>query len=258
MMVLIRIFILFLCIGFAKCQSPKDSSTLEIKYKYTYLIDTLDKNNTLSEPMVLLTNGQKSIYYGENHKIFMDDFRKQLQDAVKTGKVIDPSSNVSKARSSHSVYKDNNLIYISAPLGGTRYIFEIDEPIWKIYNKETKDISGYKCVKAITKINNRTYTAWFTYDIPISDGPYKFKGLPGLVLKLNEENNYISFDLLSLKKATLSIEFKKEKGVIVTKEQYLAKRKEYLDDPSQGRINTPEYRKIVEEGKKRHNNFLEN
>jgi len=208
--------------------------------------------------MILLVNNQKSLYYSENYKALIDGFGKQLQDAIKTGNIVDPS-NLPKAQVRHSVYKDNNIIYISAPLGGVRYAFEIKEPIsWKICNDEIQEISGYKCIKAITKINNRMYIAWFTYDIPISDGPYKFNGLPGLILKLNEEHHYFNFELLSLKKVMLPIEFNKEKQIIVSREQYLSKRKEYLKDPSQGKINTPQYRQYIEENRKKNNNFLEN
>ncbi|MCJ7932734.1 MAG: GLPGLI family protein [Chryseobacterium sp.] len=111
-----------------------------------------------------------------------------------------------------------------------------------------EDIQGYKCKKATGKAGKRMYIAWFTYEIPINDGPYKFKGLPGLVLKVYDENKFFNFELLSITKIHVPIEYKK--GLLITKNQYLAKRKEYMDDPSQGKINTPEYRKRIEGNKK--------
>lgn len=42
----------------------------------------------------------------------------------------------------------------------------------------------------------RKWTAWFSLDIPISDGPYKFRGLPGLIIFLYEDNNKHNFLLL--------------------------------------------------------------
>lgn len=42
------------------------------------------------------------------------------------------------------------------------------------------------------------YTAWFTTEIPINDGPWKFHGLPGMILKVSDgEGNfqYIAFGL---------------------------------------------------------------
>ncbi|WP_081414005.1 GLPGLI family protein [Chryseobacterium daeguense] len=77
-------------------------------------------------------------------------------------------------------------------------------------NKSTSTIGGYKCNKASVSIGGKKFIAWFTHDIPISDGPYKFRGLPGLILKLNEVNNYIGFELISINKTSLPIEQKKE------------------------------------------------
>jgi GLPGLI family protein len=54
---------------------------------------------------------------------------------------------------------------------------------WKITN-ELRTIKGYACKKATTHFRGRDYEAWFTTDIPIVAAPWKFVGLPGLVLKI--------------------------------------------------------------------------
>lgn len=220
-----------------------------------FVQDTLDKSSTIYEPMVLLTNGKKSLYYSENYKNFKDGFRKQLDAAVKTGSIVEPGK-LPKARIRHSVYKDGDKIYISNYLGANNYTFESPDKLdWQIDNKSTSIIGGYKCNKATVSVGGKKFIAWFTYDIPISDGPYKFRGLPGLILKINEDNNYIGFDVISIKKSVIPIEQKK--GLEISKDQFILKRKEYMNDPSQGKINNPEYRKGVEENKKKYNNSLE-
>lgn len=55
---------------------------------------------------------------------------------------------------------------------------------WEITN-EQKEISGYMCTKAISKINGYHFEAWFTEEIPISAEPEKFDSLPGLILYVN-------------------------------------------------------------------------
>ncbi|MDP1842233.1 MAG: GLPGLI family protein [Sediminibacterium sp.] len=66
--------------------------------------------------------------------------------------------------------------------------FELKPEIkWNIV-EETKMIKNYTCLKATTEFRGRKYTAWFTPDIPISDGPWKFKGLPGLILSIADED----------------------------------------------------------------------
>lgn len=55
---------------------------------------------------------------------------------------------------------------------------------WEITD-EKKEINGYVCTKAISKINGYRFEAWFTEEIPISSGPEKFDSLPGLILYVN-------------------------------------------------------------------------
>ena len=43
-------------------------------------------------------------------------------------------------------------------------------------------VCGYPCHKATTIFRGRIWTVWYTLDLPYSDGPWKFCGLPGLVL----------------------------------------------------------------------------
>lgn len=58
---------------------------------------------------------------------------------------------------------------------------------WKITD-ETKSIGNYNCTKAIAKFRGRSYSAWFTIDIPISSGPWKLGGLPGLILEVYDSS----------------------------------------------------------------------
>lgn len=250
-----RIVVLFFCINLMEGQEKKDYSEIEVKYNYIFVQDTLNRSSAIYEPMVLLTNGKKSVYYSENYKAAVDGFGKKLEDAVKTGNIVDPGA-LPKSKVKHNVYKDESKTYISNYLGRNYYTYESPDKLdWKIDHKSTSTIGGYKCSKAVVNTGGKKFMAWFTYEIPISDGPYKFRGLPGLILKISDVNNNIRFELISIHKTVLPIEQKK--GLMITKDQYLLKRKEYMDDPYQGKINNPEYRKTVEENKKKYNNSLE-
>ena len=61
------------------------------------------------------------------------------------------------------------------------YTEPYSEMIWEI-GDSTKTVLGYECIQADTDYHGRHWTAWFTPDIPIQDGPWKFHGLPGLIL----------------------------------------------------------------------------
>lgn len=68
---------------------------------------------------------------------------------------------------------------------------------WDILD-DSMMIAGYQCNKAITDYMGRTYTAWFTKEIPVSYGPWKLHGLPGLILKATDVKNEISFSITEI------------------------------------------------------------
>lgn len=68
-------------------------------------------------------------------------------------------------------------------------------PLWDI-KAETELIMGHTCQKAVAKYLGRTYTAWFTSDIPVSTGPWKLRGLPGLILRVTDSNREYQFEAI--------------------------------------------------------------
>ncbi len=86
-----------------------------------------------------------------------------------------------------------------------RYYTEpIPKQNWQIKN-ETVTIVGYKCQKATCRFRGRNYTAWFTVDIPISQGPWKFCGLPGLILKVQDDALEYVFECVGIEQQKHSI-----------------------------------------------------
>lgn len=63
----------------------------------------------------------------------------------------------------------------------------------------------FTCQKAATKFGGRTWYAWFSRDIPVNAGPYKFKNLPGFIVSLYDEQGIFVFTLQQFKKKKKSI-----------------------------------------------------
>ena len=96
-------------------------------------------------------------------------------------------------------------------LGDTVLLSEEPYPIdfnWQLTD-DKKVIESYECQKATTTFRGRTYEAWFTAEIPISDGPYKFGGLPGLILELRDGDNDYVYTCIGVKecKTVMPIKF---------------------------------------------------
>jgi len=104
------------------------------------------------------------------------------------------STNVSGAiihlgSSSLIVYKNylDKLMLFQSKLEGKEYLIEepLSEIKWKIGRKK-REISGFHCIEAKTRTAKGTpIVAWYTPDIPVSDGPSSYWGLPGLILHLD-------------------------------------------------------------------------
>ena len=70
---------------------------------------------------------------------------------------------------------------------GTHYLITEDVviPEWTMYEDSTITVLGMECKKATTNFRGRYWEVWYTEEIPISQGPWKLCGLPGMILKAN-------------------------------------------------------------------------
>lgn len=75
---------------------------------------------------------------------------------------------------------------------------------WQLSN-ETATVCGYVCQKATTHFRGRDFIAWFTTDIPVKGGPWKFGGLPGLILKVYDSNHLYIFEAVKIEKGNFPI-----------------------------------------------------
>lgn len=100
----------------------------------------------------------------------------------------------------YSIFKEpaKDLVYYHDNIVEEDYQYQEKAPLfhWKIMPAQ-KTIAGYECQQAYTVFGGRVFEAWFTRAIPVSDGPYKFYGLPGLIVKVRDTHDNYIFELLS-------------------------------------------------------------
>lgn len=75
---------------------------------------------------------------------------------------------------------------------------------WIIQQDSVKQIAGYPCQLAYCHFRGRTWKAWFTTDIPVSNGPWKLAGLPGLILEAYDSAYHYHYTLTEIRKQNLS------------------------------------------------------
>lgn len=125
------------------------------------------------------------------------------------------------SRFSYVIYKTTapRHIYHDEHIGMSSYRYE--EPAgalpWTITPATTATIAGYACQRATATFGGRAWEAWFTREVPVSDGPYKFAGLPGLIVKVGDTRGHYVFELLKLRKpATEQLVAGPSKAPVVT------------------------------------------
>lgn len=207
------------------------AQTTRFIYQATMKSDSTDKENPVTEIVRLDISPEKSVFYGES-RLKRDSTIQRMRET----RNFDRNA-IQNFRSSidYIIEKDlvKNITSYKNRLGRDQYIYEEDRKIdWKILT-ETVKIGEYEAQKAETLFAGRKWYAWFTQDIPFQDGPYKFKGLPGLIVKLEDEKGDYSFDLQQSKKIAEFPNFDSRGGnpIKVKRADYEKQEKLYRKDP---------------------------
>ena len=125
----------------------------------------------------------------------------------------------------------NGKISVYTRVFGSSYLIEEDFPVidWMVCEDSTMQVLGYDCHKATAKFRGRTWTVWYSEDIPLSIGPWKLGGLPGLILKAKCDD-YVTITALSARTTKLSpvtfYNFYEEKYQKIDRVKYLKIRKD--------------------------------
>lgn len=177
-------------------------------YEYTFVKDSLEKDNTATENMTLDITKNGSKYY--SYEVFASDsimhaeIEKQIKMATSgsTNMTIKSSSSFTKGRIRTVIDKSypNYKVFQTEKMGMNSYNVEDDRKIvWKIL-PETMKIGEFNAQKATTEMYGRKWIAWFSTELPFQDGPYKFHGLPGLIVKVEDATKSHVIELKGVKK----------------------------------------------------------
>ena len=188
-----------------------DSIQYVAGYMLTFRPDSTNRDKQRMEEMSLLIGSKYSCFLSSNQINREQKVKDAVERAIALGETLDMRT-IPRPRFPYMIYKNypkDNITTYDIIIGAGFHKYEENKALfkWEIIN-ETKEISGYKCYNAKANFGGRTYIAWFTPEIPMNEGPYKFNGLPGLIVDIKDTRDDYHFELLSFSK-------QKEKDYIV-------------------------------------------
>jgi GLPGLI family protein len=211
---------------------PKDTLRYEIIYDYSYQLNKEDTLGKQKEQMVLKISKNFSFYASLNKMKLMD-----LEKNWKESDGLPDRKSIPKTKINYTIVKEynSNQTIFSDWIRGDTYTFSqiLDKIEWKLLESQ-KEILGYVCKKATTEFAGRTYVAWYATEISIADGPYKFQGLPGLILSIYDTSKHYQFNVASIKNSTSFCNTAEisSKPILLTKNEYELLKKRYMEKPS--------------------------
>lgn len=182
-----------------------EPAILEVHYTRIEVNDTTKRDSHFfKDPVILRIGNNKSAFFGSkrlwkdslvvvNPDIYWAMEMENMNKAMETGIKKDLASgyywsyiykNMPDGKVTERCYFD---------MERWQYAEDWEKPEWEI-GDSTKTILGYECVEATTDYRGRKWTAWFTPEIPIQEGPWKLCGLPGLILEAYDTNRDYTFE----------------------------------------------------------------
>ena len=192
-----------------------DRASMKCMYRATKLKDTLDV--AFYEDLLILQIGPKvskcfSYYTFQNDSLRQTPEGKRQASELFNRALADFHKHRDRSRFLNSFPRSRTvtIVYKNHPAGaitvtdGLRedqvtYRDTLNAQQWTMTDS-TREVLGYTCQQATADFRGRHWTAWFATDIPISDGPWKLGGLPGLILEAYDKGHQYTFIAVGLER----------------------------------------------------------
>ncbi|MDY3521260.1 GLPGLI family protein [Riemerella anatipestifer] len=154
---------------------------LIVYYNVNFKLDSLQEQFNKEEAVLDISKNEVKFYSVEYLKA--DSIQKQTNKVnfarPKLGYKVKRTLNTSENTEYVTIYMDYYVLSSN------------DTQNWMILD-ETKTVNGIVLRKAVTRFGKRDWEAWFSDKYPVLEGPYKFRGLPGLIFELwDTKDNFI-------------------------------------------------------------------
>ena len=192
-----------------------DQASVKVYYLFSQKRNIPGEKPFRNDTMSLYIGNEISYYFDESFRLkdsiassMLNNFPVQAIKSISVLKNQDSYNDIIGEKSevsyfdgnSEKIYKNRVKKEMTLINKGGNELFQCIDPVefdWHI-SGDTTTILGYSCQKAETHFRGRNYEVWFAPEIPINEGPWKFHGLPGLILKVSDDKGLISFESIGL------------------------------------------------------------
>lgn len=218
-------------------QDSIDQKVLTVQYDMEALTDLSKPDQPVKETMRLDIGRKSSRFYSYTAAV-RDSVLKADMDNGASTEAISQHAKQYKSVWSEQTFKGypeghvTTLDEIAGDISRLRCEEEEEKPEWKL-STDTLTLLGYRCTRATTQFKGRQWTAWFTPDIPVSEGPWKLCGLPGMILKAEDAEEHYRFAANGIEQChnTAPIIFGGKDYESVNRKQYNKVHERFFADP---------------------------
>lgn len=230
----------------ALAAAAQQKADIEVSYDASR-VNLRDGNPISPNKYILLANAKDSKFYSPRTE-YIDSLRstpegeakykEMTRAAYQSNKVDD----IPRRDGSYYIFKsksEGKMKYYDVN-GIEKLCYEEDIPPidWEL-SDSTKNILGYDCQEATAYLHGRKWTVWFTPEIPLMNGPWKFCGLPGLILEATDDSGLYSFKATGIQQSSRLMVpmYSIEEYEKTTRIEFLTTKRQFIDNPM-GTINT--------------------
>lgn len=203
-----RAITLFLLIlfwgGFSWAQTIQqyEPALLEVYYNKHTVLDTLKASTRFQDETLMLRTGYKHAMWVAPKTMWADslmeaNFDMYMDIYMKINTSSSTEYKFMRAKDTEYLFKNmpegKNTVYQYFNLEHRIYEEPVDMSEWELVSDSVKIILGYECYLARCQYRGRAWWAWYSPDIPLQEGPWKLRGLPGLILEAYDSQRHYSY-----------------------------------------------------------------
>lgn len=212
-----------------------NQATIRCHYIEQYIKSGTDPQNMAQDEFILDLGRNGSAFYSVYERAIQLSRDSLLKKGMPADDIMNAQKDMPRTHQQMEIFKHypqkGRYTLYDKVVKLYRYEDELPKLNWEIA-QESKEVAQYKCQKAEAECAGRKWTAWFTTEIPFTDGPWLLTGLPGLILEAYDSEGLFHFTCIEIKNAPqVSVDPPKRQYIRCTHEEYLKARLELHTDP---------------------------